>query len=61
MNYKRGEKNMNEKILHINPNEIKRNELHFNIQKKNRVIVYGDKTKYDRKKLKKELKKELDM
>lgn len=52
---------MNEKILHINPNEIKRNELHFNIQKKNRVIVYDDKTKYDRKKLKKELKKELDM
>lgn len=25
---------MDGKILHINPNEIKRNELHFNIQKK---------------------------
>lgn len=34
-----------------------RNEMHFEVQKNNRVQIWKDKTKYDRKREKRELNK----
>ena len=47
------------KSLHINPTEIKRNELHLDVQRKTRMIIYTDKTKYNRNEFKNILRKEL--
>lgn len=38
----------------------KRNEMHFNIQKNNRMQIWEDKTKYKRCRMKNQLRKELD-
>lgn len=50
---------MKDKVLHINPNKIKRNEIHFEIQRNNRTVIYEDKTKYVRSKFKNNLRKEV--
>lgn len=42
---------MEKETLHIKVKPTKvRNEVHFNIQKKNRANVFRDRTKYTRKK-----------
>lgn len=47
--------------IKFRPKTIARNELHFEIQKKVKGAIHKDKTKYDRKKNKKTIDKDLEM
>lgn len=40
--------------IKFKPKTIARNELHFQVQKTTRGVIFKDKTKYDRKALKRE-------